>query len=538
MRQALESRLTRARVARAGSLPAPTGGWDAQHPLADMPEENAIILDNFIPRPGYVELRRGYIPQVNGFTATVQELLTWRGPAGDKLLACTATSLYDVTTASSLGTPLYTAATSARWVGVSFANDAGQFTVAANGVDTPIRFDGTTVTALSITGTSGPITLDPKKLFTLTAHKSRLHFAEAASLRVWFLGLSDVDGAAQLLDLGPVFSKGGALAAMGTWSFATGSSVDEYVCYVTTQGQVAVYGGLDPSDATNWSLVSVFDLAPPLGPKALIKYGSDLAVITVDGVVPLSQAIQQDRAKDNDVALTQRIQNAFLSAASSYKGNFGWAGVLYPRGSLAIVNVPVVELGTAWQFVQNLQTGAWCRFIGLDASAWALANDRLYFASGTGVYQWDQGASDFGTPITADLKSAFSAFGSRPSEKRFTLLRPLLSCPGYLRPALDVCVDYAEAVPAAQPSVVDPANLKVTTRTDWDSVAALGYVGAVRMRVVLNGFETTALALDSGDVDELTSGDGYPIMVADPVAYDASFQLYGFDLQFEPGGLL
>ncbi|WP_230681797.1 hypothetical protein, partial [Streptococcus pneumoniae] len=49
------------RVSIGKAIPAPVGGWDAQSPLANMPPENAVILDNFIPRAGYVELRRGFV---------------------------------------------------------------------------------------------------------------------------------------------------------------------------------------------------------------------------------------------------------------------------------------------------------------------------------------------------------------------------------------------------------------------------------------------------------------------------------------------
>src|SRR5882762_8651784 len=43
-------------------IPAPTDGWDAISPLAEMDPKRAVILDNWVPRPGYVELRGGYAP--------------------------------------------------------------------------------------------------------------------------------------------------------------------------------------------------------------------------------------------------------------------------------------------------------------------------------------------------------------------------------------------------------------------------------------------------------------------------------------------
>ena len=41
------------------SVPAPVGGWDTLSPIAAMPPDHAVLLDNWIPRPGYCEVRRG-----------------------------------------------------------------------------------------------------------------------------------------------------------------------------------------------------------------------------------------------------------------------------------------------------------------------------------------------------------------------------------------------------------------------------------------------------------------------------------------------
>lgn len=42
------------------AIPAPTGGWNASDALDRMPAQDAVRLVNWIPRPGYVQTRRGY----------------------------------------------------------------------------------------------------------------------------------------------------------------------------------------------------------------------------------------------------------------------------------------------------------------------------------------------------------------------------------------------------------------------------------------------------------------------------------------------
>jgi hypothetical protein len=526
----------RQQVSRTASIPAPIGGWDAQSAIADMPIQNAVILDNMIPRPGYVELRRGSFLQASGIAqGTVKTLLVWRG-SSDKLLACAGTSIYDVTTqGTSNPAALYSAATVATWESINFANDAGTWIVAVNGTDTPIKYDGTTVTTTAFTGTSGSITLDPKTLNIITAHKRRLHMGEKNTLRVWFPTSTDaLAGACGLLDLGPVFTKGGYLVAMGTLSLDYGTGLDDFVAYFTNQGQIALYQGTDPGDPTAWALVGVYNVGFPMGPRSLVKYGSDLAVITTDGVIMLSQAIRLDRAQDNAVALTQRIQDAFHTATESYPaGTFGWQGMLYPKGSLAIFNIPSTP---AQQFVQNVQTGAWCRFTGIDATCIATANNAIYFGSGSSVLQFDIGADDNGTAITYDLKTAFT--GLRTSQqKRFTAIRPLMSTVAWLRPALEVDVDYRDTVPTATAIVVDVSDLTAVPQYAWSACSGIGFVASARMRIMAQNVPQTFLAVDSADVDEIVTGDGYSIITADAVP-NVPFQLTSFDLLYEPGGVL
>jgi hypothetical protein len=535
VRKAADDRRAAARqVARTVSVPAPIGGWDAQSALADMPEENAVYLINYIPRPAYVELRRGSYGQIGSLgQGTPHTLMTWSGVT-DKLLACAGTSIYDATVQGALNpAPIYAGATVDTWESTNFANSGGTYLIAVNGTDTPIKYDGTTVTTTAFTGTSGPITLNPNNLDLIMQHQRRLHMGEKGTLRVWFpLSVDDIAGACGLLDLGPVFSKGGTLAAIGTTSWTYSLSPDDFAVYVTTQGQVAVYQGTDPSDATNWSLVGVYSLGYPMGPRSLIKYGSDLAVVTTDGVIPLSQAMKLDRSQDDAIALTQKIQGAFQTATATYpQGTPGWQGILYPKGGLAIINVPS---SPAVQYVQNVQTGAWCSFTGLNATCWAIANNTAYFGAPGGVYQWDTGASDSETEITYDLKCAFSDYRSK-GQKRFTMLRTLMNTVPWITPAVEVDVDYQDSIPTATPTVVNTGALTPAARYTWSSASGTGFVGAVRMRVVLN--TQTALAIDSADVDELVTGDGYALITGDPLTA-IPFQLTSFDVLYEPGGIL
>lgn len=59
-RAAVRRNPARQTIARSKTLTAPVEGWDASSALANMPEQRAVQLKNWFPRPDSVEVRRGY----------------------------------------------------------------------------------------------------------------------------------------------------------------------------------------------------------------------------------------------------------------------------------------------------------------------------------------------------------------------------------------------------------------------------------------------------------------------------------------------
>src|SRR5215831_18849630 len=76
-------------------IPAPTDGWDAISPLAEMDPKRAPILDNWVVRPGYVELRKGFAPWALVGTEPVETLMVYRSPTDETLFAAVGSEIYD-----------------------------------------------------------------------------------------------------------------------------------------------------------------------------------------------------------------------------------------------------------------------------------------------------------------------------------------------------------------------------------------------------------------------------------------------------------
>ncbi len=96
-RRALRANPSRQPTASSSFIPPPVAGWDTQSPFAAMKADHAVRLDNFIPRQGYCELRKGSATFATGVGSPVQTLMVWRGPTSEKMFAATASNVLEVT---------------------------------------------------------------------------------------------------------------------------------------------------------------------------------------------------------------------------------------------------------------------------------------------------------------------------------------------------------------------------------------------------------------------------------------------------------
>ena len=112
--------------------------------------------------------------------------------------------------------------------------------------------------------------------------------------------------------------------------------------FVTSEGEVLVYAGTNPSSAADWALVGLYKIGRPLGRRCLSKIAGDLLIITQNGVFPMSAAIQSETI-DYKLAISFKIENAFNEASNAYGSNFGWKAQLFPTQSALLVNIPITE---------------------------------------------------------------------------------------------------------------------------------------------------------------------------------------------------
>ncbi len=476
------------------SLPAPTGGWDAVSPIANMKKDRALVLDNWFPTPTDVRVRRGYQVFASVGSSAIETLMVYMAHRAldDKLFSASSGKISDIS-GGGLGADSVTGLGSNRWQWVNFTTPAGLFLWCCNGTDDPRHYDGSAWAAPALTLTG--FTAD--EIINVNAHKGRLWFVFKDSTQAGYLPTQSIAGTVSNFDLGPQFTKGGYLVAMATWTHDGGLGPDDYAVFISSEGQVAIYKGTDPSSSDTWSIVGVFDLGPPIGYRCFTKVGADLALINIDGVLPISKALGIDRGAAAAVAITKNINNAMNTAARSYKGNFGWQLQPYPRGTYVLLNVPLQEGETQHQYVMNTLTGAWCRFTNQNFGCWAVFKDELYGGGNDGlVYKADQGALDVDSPVDAIGQTAYSYYGSQGEFKQWKAVQPILTTDANVKPALGLSTDFKDNAVLGTPStaesaeatydnaIFDQSTFAVEGRVsaDWASVTGQGYCASLHFR--------------------------------------------------------
>jgi len=506
------NRLIQRNAARVDSLPAPVGGWNVRDSLANMEATDAVSLDNLFPTVSNVILRGGYTEHATGLSGAVETLMVYAGGATEEMFAIDATglSIYDVTSSGAVGAPAVTGLSTAKWEHINVSTPGGNYLYAVNGVDKPLLYDGSTWTAIDGASTPAITGVTTTDLDNVTLFKNQVWFIEKDTLVAWYLPTLSVGGTANYIDLRAVAKYGGYLVDVDTWTIDAGYGVDDNLVFITSQGEVIVYSGTDPSNADKWSLIGVWKLGSPIGKRCLYKYGGDLLVLTYDGLVPLAAALQSSRL-DPRVALSNKIQGAIAESTVAYGGNFGWDITYTAKYNALWVNVPV-STGKQEQFVMNTITKSWCRFTGWYANCWEVFQDNPYFGGTDKVYKaWDSGYADNGANIETACFQAFNYFDARGVKKYFTRARPSLFTNGSPGVFVGMNVDFSLNDTATPLTFSAPAGAlwdsgvwdasvwgdSLVISNQWQGITGIGYCGSLQFKSISKG---TAIEWASTDV--------------------------------------
>lgn len=488
------TRLVQGTAARVQSLPSPIGGWNARDSIANMDVLDAVQLTNLFPSVNNVVLRNGYTKHATGISGQVQTLMSYSSGATDKLFAIAGSSIYDVTASGAVGAAVKTGLGNAKWEYVNVTTPAGGYLYLVNGVDKPLLYNGSTWTNPAITGVTDT------SLSNITTFKNQVWFTQNNSLKAWYLPTLSIAGAAAAIDMSAVAQLGGYLVNVGTWTLDAGYGVDDNLVFITSNGEVIVYSGTDPSDATKWALVGVWRVGKPVGKRCFLKYGGDILILTYNGLYPLAASLQSSRL-DPRIALSDKIQGAFAAATQAHGETFGWQIVFDPKHNALKVNVPIA-VGNQEQYVMNNITKSWCNFTNWHANCWEIFDNEPYFGGdGYVAHAWDDANSDDGANINTNAFQAFNYFDARGVKKYFTRARPSVFTNGTPTVYVGMNVDFNLQDTSASLSF-SPSNAAIWDTALWDSsywgtdsiitnnwqgITGIGYCGSIQFKTASQG---------------------------------------------------
>lgn len=355
---------------------------------------------------------------------------------------------------------------------------------------------GATLTkTVKVTGT------DTSQFKDVQVYARRLWYTQKNSFVVWYGAVNSIFGALSSIDLSSLFTLGGSLQGMVTWSVTSELSSIQYAAFVSSEGEVLLYSGTNPDSATGFNLVGQFRIGKPVGQRFYAQVGGDVILITQDGLIPLSKAAIFNRQSQSD-AISYKITNLVNLDIEQYGSQFGWQVILYPLGNKIFLNSPRTDGTVSIQYVMNTLNNSWCRYTNLPALSWVLHEDEVYYGSNNGtVYLAENGQADGNGPITADVMPAFSYFrSSRP--KIFTAVRPVVTANGQYRPSIGLGTDYNTAITTSNPTLssaasgspwntspwdISPWEDAVLTSTDWEWLGGIGSSASMRMTSLTNG---------------------------------------------------
>lgn len=497
-------------VAQPAHFAAPVGGWNALDATAAMPATDAVRMDNLFPETSYIRLRHGsqVFYQLAQSPIPITTLMTYASPTtGDRLLAAVAGQIIDITNRTNAG--ILGGAQSDEWEYVNFSTPGGNYWIGVNGTGGQWIWGGSGVAQPGSNTTDTTGDLGPWSM--IASYQSRLFFAGPDSLRLLYLPVNVFQGEVHGIDLGSYFVQGGNIAFMGTWTRDDSTlGMNELLVVGSTKGEIIVFRGVDPDDPSNWFLAGLFEMGRPVaGHRQLCKLGPDMMLINEDGFQSLANYIAMGQSKSLTTAISRKIGNAVSQAVAAAKTLQGWTAILWPTRNALLVNVPQPG-GGFQQYVVNTITGAWCRFLGMNAYCWTVFNDALFFGTDNAtVMQADAGADDNGVPIAFDLITAFQVFGNLQQQKRATMVRPFIIASGNWYPVLDVQMDYTLS------NVTSPIGIESFATTwnnfnwdqanwasggqpqhNWYSVQGIGTAFAVRMSGTSMGASLQLMAFD------------------------------------------
>lgn len=472
-------------------------GLKLNAPVGQVKDGHALVLDNWICRDDGLHVREGWSPYRLGLPGAVTRIIPQGDAAHRKVYAATANAIYDV------WTPVLTSLANGNWHSVRMVNAAGQFSVAANGADGLFVSDGVTASIKTLGG------LAAAKYDRVHWHHHRLWLA-GNDLEPHYLDMDAVQGTAHPFPLTQNCRKGGRVVAMATITKDGGRSSNDELAFVTSEGELLIYGGNDPDNAGSFGIVGVWDVGKPRGPRCFAEDGGEVVLLTERGLLQIPSATNAPQRQIGQAAVSDAIE-PLLSKRWAQTASGEWEVVASAEHGFLLISD-----GT-YSYCRS-DTDGWSRFVGIPGKSWTEFDGELLFATGTTVAKYG-GHMDRDQPIPSCMVEAFSRLGAsqyktaRRFRPHYKALHPYL-------PRVELLTDEREPLDPFAAANLDDVH-HVWPDLDWPDTP-IAWEQAMSSRV---------------NLWRSVNGRGFTMAAAIGMKTRAPLIYTGHDITYELGGM-
>ena len=423
-------------------LTMPVGGLNFIASTLNFPETDAYLVDNIIVRPFGCEIRKGWkrwFPVANKFAGTVRTVMAFNGtnPTNNKLFCSPSTNgqIYDITLPNvapvSVLTPGGSPTTLGLWHSVQFVTPAGAFLAAVcegSGYYLYSTAGGWVAQALTFPVGDTSTVADFSFIFTW---KNRIWFLKRNSSVAYYLPVSSIAGTLESFDFGPQLLHGGFMQFGVSWTYDSGSGIDDSLILVSSGGDLLLWEGTDPASPTTFALKGVWYIGrQPIGRRNFCQHGGNTLLLSEYGVTNVSDLVA-GRLHTSGIAqgLGYKVNTRLARIVSQTMTSEYWFLLPYPTEEILTLGTPYTDpqIGILQSYTMNSITQAWSTYSNMDMLCACLYDGQYIFGTRTGevgigfVGTRDGDYSDgstLGVEVTARIQTGFHALGSPTMNKR------------------------------------------------------------------------------------------------------------------------
>jgi hypothetical protein len=404
---------------QAFTIPAPFKGLNTRDDFISLAADEARVLENWLPDGPRCRIRPGKETHCDTGEAKVSTLVAFYDEGSTDFLAAAGGKIYDV----SGTTPSELASGYAKdvWVTAQLNN----YLIAVNGVDTPWRYDGTSLTA---TGFSGVLLTT---LRTVDEANERLWFTVINSADVYYAGRNSISGALTKFQLSQFVAGGSCVRVFG---------IKDYTCFLMSTGQLLVYAG---NPETDFAVQDKYRSPAPIASGEYVRMGGEIVILTEGGPVPLELITSGMSFSLDALANWGKITPSWTKDYIQFKNFPGWNATFHK--GLLYLNVPT-GLTSSKQYVFNTRNQAWATYTGLNAGQWAHSGDDIYFSDlASGIVKKHASGTDDGLDIVAIGRPGYTYPVQGQRDAKFTFARFNIECDGAASAQFGLDVDFTDS---------------------------------------------------------------------------------------------